>query len=174
MEMEAQSPWTTLVLAPQAVETPVLTWLSVSVAMAGVASGRTHPVRRHGRRALGAVGGPPSGDAGCRGPSLDGNYVRVDGVPFDDPDAIARRVANGPSRTVQLVFYDAPEMGAEDAAETVMVARRSPLVRATQVGFVKFPEGVQPVPGWREDRSGAPILRDAADRTWVLDASSDR
>ncbi len=97
----------------------------------------------------------------------------VDGMPFDDPDAVIRRVANGPARPVQLVFYDAPEGGAEDASETVVVASRSPLIRASSVRFVSWPEALStPVQAWQEDPTGAPVVLDADGTAWALDASS--
>ena len=95
----------------------------------------------------------------------------VDGIPFDDPVAVARRVARGPSRQVQLVFYDAPEGGAEDPIETVVVAGRSPLVQATAVAFVEYPAQFQgPANSWFEDRSGAPLIVDGQQNRWVVDA----
>lgn len=149
----------------------MLTLLLASLAGAATLPGVPVPfdVTEDGRWVLSEDLPQPMRDAGAE-PGWQ--LMEVDGIPFDDPDAVSRRVATGPARPVQLVFYDAPEEGAEDAAETVVVARRRPLVQAVQVAYVAFPDTMNGFGSWREDPSGAPVLSDGSDRHWVLDTSA--
>lgn len=94
--------------------------------------------------------------------------TEVDGLGFDDPDAVRRRVAAGPSRSVQLRFQTEPD--AEEGAETILVARRGRLVHAQLVGELPWPDGfATPAGAWHTDRSGALAVHDAQQQAWELD-----
>lgn len=58
--------------------------------------------------------------------------ISVDGIPAHRTTDVARAVATGPERTVQLAL-DTPE------GETVLVVKRSPLVQVSSLGVLPFP-----------------------------------
>ena len=92
--------------------------------------------------------------------------VAVDGLSMDLPDAVRRRVADGPARAIQLEFDT-------DEGEVVVVVRRSPLVRIEEVGLLPWPAGYAVgTVDWYLDRSGKPRLMDGAGSQWMFDPRS--
>ncbi|MBX2797024.1 MAG: sel1 repeat family protein [Myxococcales bacterium] len=91
----------------------------------------------------------------------------VDGLSFDDPKEVQRRVAAGPARNVQLLF----SITEED--QTILVARRAPLVRAVEQAYVPWPDGLTgPVTAWQDDGFGTPHLTDGSGLIWSFDATA--
>ena len=95
----------------------------------------------------------------------------VDDLTFDDPLAVQRSIAQGPARDVRLRFKIPGARRGQD--ETIIVARRTPLVQAEQIEVLPWPDDF---PGatnlWRSDLSGWPAAVDGQNRAWVIDPTS--
>ena len=91
----------------------------------------------------------------------------VDDMAFTDALAVRRAVAQGPARDVRLRFL------LPSGEETIIVARRSPLVQAEQVELVPWPDGFDGgTQIWRVDASGWPAAVDGRNDSWVVDPTS--
>jgi len=102
--------------------------------------------------------------------------LTVDGKEMDEPAEVARRVAAGDAREVQLLFEIPPKNPyARVKEEAILVFPRAPLVFAEDLGALPWPEGFAPPVQsalWRADAHGYPALVDAAQTAWVLDPAT--
>jgi len=94
--------------------------------------------------------------------------VSVDGLPMEDPVAVQRRVAEGPSRDVQLLF---DTLAPGEDANVVLVAKRSPLVHVERVAVIPWPSDLKPASRWKEDWTGSPIVLDDKRATWTFEVT---
>ena len=158
----------------------MLSWMLAAAAHAATLPGVAVPfeVDDQGRWVLASDLPDPLAQAGAQPGWV---LLEVDGVPFEDPGAVQRRIAAGPSRKVQLLFSMVPpdaEAPVQDGTapiydETLLVARRAPLVHVLQEATVPWPDGLAaPVSDWREDWTGAPVLLDANRVEWRFDAEA--
>jgi TPR repeat protein len=135
-------------------------WMSF-VASAATLPGVSLPfdVGADGRWRIGGEVPPAMAAAGVEAGWL---LVAVDDLEWKDTpewkDGLAARrlVADGPSRDLRLRF----ETGTPGET-TVVIVRRGRLVFAERATTVALPDGFTAAPGWRTDRRGRLVLRDA-------------
>ncbi|MEL6345910.1 MAG: tetratricopeptide repeat protein [Myxococcota bacterium] len=97
----------------------------------------------------------------------------VDGRAFTSGLSVRRQVARGPAREVQLLFQTTEEEGPPEEVETILVVPRGELIQIEELGLLPYPDGFAPdASGWKETRSGVPLLIDALGASWLLDAQT--
>ncbi len=150
----------------------MLSLLWSTFAAAATLPGVTIPfdVAEDGRWTLGAGMPEPMAQAGAQPGWV---LLEVDGLAFQDPEAVRRRVASGPARDIQLRFATDPEAPPEEAPEAIIVAPRAPLVSVQELETLPWPKDfATPAGPFQEDWAALPVVPDANNAAWLVDVDA--